>query len=465
VFDLYRTSVVHLCMMVHRTSFVARMGQRVGTLLVLYGCGGAHDTTKASGEVAAAGRTAAESGEAGRPNAEPATREADPPAPGRSQPDAGSTPPSAASSPAADSGTAKPPPATTTVSAQAIEIEQHLSDVRPEFVDYLWNNLDAEHFEQWLPAEHDDFAWQAPPQAPGDLGAEPGAEFRSRELIGGEPHELVVRYLDRAEAGDLLTLDYAMVADVTIDGQGPVRWIVQYTTDGDWNLLVKQRLETPPVGSAEAWSAHLEARMANLTTFLKAWFQQSYVETELMRRGERKVTVVGDAITGDFEIVVTQHIAKVSADMIDWWWDNILDSMRYHRWHPIAHKKFTWTTPPKNTTDLEYDVGAVQQIVEIIGDENTLDITWLSPANLPIELTYKHFVYGSTMLSPTPFGGFLLHEYDDDPELGGIHMKSTFRLPALAGMPFAEALAAHCTQEMQFLQYFVPEVFAAEYRP
>jgi hypothetical protein len=69
----------------------------------------------------------------------------------------------------------------------------------------------------------------------------------------------------------------------------------------------------------------------------------------------------------------------------------------------------------------------------------------------------------STTLTGTPFGGFLLHEYANNPERGGIDMKSTFRLPVLAGMPFAEALAAHCIQEMQFLQYFVPAVFAVEY--
>jgi hypothetical protein len=61
-----------------------------------------------------------------------------------------------------------------------------------------------------------------------------------------------------------------------------------------------------------------------------------------------------------------------------------------------------------------------------------------------------------------PEEGFCLHEYANDRERGGITMKSTFRLPALAGMEFAEALAAHCTQELQFLQYFVPALLAQE---
>jgi hypothetical protein len=32
-------------------------------------------------------------------------------------------------------------------------------------------------------------------------------------------------------------------------------------------------------------------------------------------------------------------------------------------------------------------------------------------------------------------------------------------------VPFAEALADHCQQEMQFLQYFMPGLFAIEYTP
>lgn len=442
----------------------------VCSALWLHGCGESHESVERAMPAASAAPEAldpaADNGESPRETrrdvegADGAPEQDAPPgAPSDAQP--------AAPSAAAGSEMVAPPPsnATSAVNGEALEIEQRLTDVRPEFVDYFWNNLDAAHFEQWFPEEHDAFAWKSAPKKTGDLGAEVGASFQATEIIAGTRHEIVVTYIDRATAADHVTLDYAMVADVMIDGQGPYRWIVQYTTDGDWNLLMKQRLELPHSGGAEAWSKHLELRMANLAGFLKGWFQKDFVEAELMSRGQSTISSIGDAITGDFEIVIEQHIDKLNHDMVDWWWDNIKDTMRYHRWHPIAHEQFTWLTPPKNTTDLAYDVGAVQQIVEIIGESNTLDISWLSPANLPVELTYDHFVYGSTMLSGTPFGGFLLHEYANDPERGGINMKSTFRLPALAGMPFAEALAAHCIQEMQFLQYFLPAVFVEEYRP
>ena len=44
-------------------------------------------------------------------------------------------------------------------------------------------------------------------------------------------------------------------------------------------------------------------------------------------------------------------------------------------------------------------------------------------------------------------------------------MKSTFRIPSITGEEFAQALGEHCIQEMQFLQYFMPDLFAQQYRP
>ena len=51
-------------------------------------------------------------------------------------------------------------------------------------------------------------------------------------------------------------------------------------------------------------------------------------------------------------MVVYQDIGKVTAAMIDWWWDNMGETERYRRWHPTAHKQFTWTMPPTNPRDL-----------------------------------------------------------------------------------------------------------------
>ena len=84
------------------------------------------------------------------------------------------------------------------------------------------------------------------------------------------------------------------------------------------------------------------------------------------------------------------------------------------------------------------------------------------PAKVPITLVYSHFIYGLTALAGTPFGGYLIHEYQAGGD-NGIDMKSTFSIPMIAGRTFAENLARHCQQEMQMLPTFLPALFAAEY--
>jgi len=93
-----------------------------------------------------------------------------------------------------------------------------------------------------------------------------------------------------------------------------------------------------------------------------------------------------------------------------------------------------------------------------------LNISWRDPAAVTITPTYTHYLYGGTLLDPTPFGGYLVHEYQARDE-SGIVMKSTFRIRAITGQAFAQALGEHCIQEMQFLQYFLPTLFAQEYKP
>jgi hypothetical protein len=173
-----------------------------------------------------------------------------------------------------------------------------------------------------------------------------------------------------------------------------------------------------------------------------------------MKRGKTSITTVGSGLTTNYELVIEQPIGKLTPDMLDWWWDNIKDTARYHRWHPTAHQTFTWTMAPKNSADLKYDVGAVQQIVEVIGNPTTLDITWLDPANVPITLTYDHFVYGSTMLDGTPFGGFLLHEYAAQPE-------GWYAIRSSAGSPLRARNAVPAVLRAKLVRGGIPPVARA----
>jgi hypothetical protein len=337
-------------------------------------------------------------------------------------------------------------------------VAQTLTNVRPEFLNYFWNSLDKARYETWSPAEHETFEWTTPP-APGELVAEAGASYASRVKVGTSSPMLTVTYLSRTAAAGQLTSDDALVADVTFDGRGPYRLVVQYALQGD-DLTVQQTLGLPDGQDVAAWNEYLKARMTRLAGFVRAQFQADFVEQQLTSRGE----VVVHAAGTDSDVVVTQNIAKLTPEMVDWWWDNMGGTERYRRWHPTAHKTFVWTTPPTNPRDLTYDVGAVQQVVETIGSDTTLNISWRDPSQVSITPTYRHYLYGGTLLDPTPFGGYLVHEYQALGE-SGIVMKSTFRIPAIAGADFAQALGDHCIQEMQFLQYFLPALFAKEYTP
>lgn len=337
-----------------------------------------------------------------------------------------------------------------------LETEQLLRGMRPEFFDYFWNNLDAARFARWHPDAHASFAWTRAPKVPGDLKAEVDASYTATVAVGGARHALTVTYRDpRALEG--ARLETTTVADVTIDGSGPYRLTIDYQLEGD-DVRMRQRFALPESADRAAWKAYLDARMTNLAGFIRDLFQKQYVDVELTERGV--ITVTPGPSTTD--VVVTQKIAKLTTEMVDWWWDNMGGTDRYRHWHPTAHQQFTWTTPPKNATDLVYDVGSMQQVVEVIDAATTLNIGWLDPTKVPIPLTYERFIYGSTNLNGTPFGGFLVHEYAAAE--GGITMKSTFRIPSLSGAPFAQALGRHCIQEMQFLQYYLPGLFAREYR-
>jgi hypothetical protein len=341
-----------------------------------------------------------------------------------------------------------------------VETDQRFRDLRPEFLDYFWNNLNSARWKQWHPGAHEAFVWTSAPAQPGDLGAELGAAYQAQVMLGGAAHDLRVRYVDSGLPQYEVTFEGAMAAEVWLDGAGPLRLVVQYQQEQD-DVHVKQRWQLPAGADQAAWRAYLEERMTTLAAFIREPFQREYVEQEITKRGSFQVTTTGL----DFDIVVMQDIRKLTPQMVDWWWDNMGETERYRHWHPTAHQSFTWTTPPKNASDLRYDVGSAQKIVEVIGESTTLNITWLDPAQVPLMRTYTNFLYGQTNLDGTPFGGFLVHEYEALPQGGGIRMKSTFRLPWLAGDPFAKALGEHCIQEMQFLQYYLPRLFAKEFKP
>ena len=361
-----------------------------------------------------------------------------------------------------DPASSSPPSSENASASHVLTIAQRIFGLRPEILDWWWNNIgDTDRFRQWHPTEHVSFAWLSPPRAAGDLGAEVGASYRSEEIVGGVPTRLVVRYVGDGETDLPITLGHHLAAKIEIDGSFALDWVVQYEADGD-QLVVRQQVGLPAgrvLANEAALCGHLEQRMIYLGEFLRDLFVREYVGKELLSRGRTSVTAVGL----DYQIVVEQRIGKLTVPMVDWWWDNIDTTERYRRWHPTDHVSFAWQTPPTQPDDLSYDVGASQQVQEKIGSvDSHLLITWADPAKIPIQPTHERFLYGRTYLAGTPFGGYLVHEYSADGPTG-ILMKSTFRIPIVVGTTFATALGGHCQQEMQFLQYFLPALFAREH--
>ena len=337
----------------------------------------------------------------------------------------------------------------------SLTIDQTINGVRPELIEWWWNNLELQ------PDKPAAANWQVKPRQQANLGAEAGAIWKTEATLAGQRTPIEIRFTNKKSTPFPLTMEYGMGAKVVIQNGPPQDLLIQYQADGD-ATKIKQQLTLPPGLSgdkAAALRAFLADQLQKLPNYLPPLFRSQFLEKFLYSHGSSNVSISGI----NYEVVVNQKIYGVKAAMVDWWWDNIGNTERYRHWHPMDHVTFAWLTAPKNPRDLTYDVGAVQRISERIGDSiSNLDIEWANPKDVPQPLTYNHFVYGFTRLAGTPFGGYLLHEYRDVAD--GIEMKSTFVVPLLIGREFVFDLAHHCQQEMQMFSYFLPRFFAAEYK-
>ena len=68
----------------------------------------------------------------------------------------------------------------------------------------------------------------AKPSVPGDLGAELGASYTAGVTLAGTPHMLTVTYAARKRPSVTEPLASELVAEISFDGDGPYRLLVQY---------------------------------------------------------------------------------------------------------------------------------------------------------------------------------------------------------------------------------------------
>lgn len=360
----------------------------------------------------------------------------------------------------------------------AVVVEQEIKGIRPELLDWWWDNINTtEQFWLWHPAEHRAFQWLTPPSNPRDLDYSVGATQLVSEHVGGHDVDLRITYMDPAGAKDCVTHDHWLLARTEFSGLEAATepgWILhEYTANtAGTGILLRTSYVMPSVaesvypGYKDAYAQHVKKEMQNLRRFLPLLFNEEFIEGELLTRGSYRVFRSG-AMTKT--VVVDQEIKGITPDMIDWWWNNINTTGRYKQWNPVAHISFKWINPPVNPNQLTYSVGAVQQVYEYIGPyKSPLLITWLDPAEIRDKVTYDHWLYAQTDLKGLSgiFPQNLTHEYTLNGNGDGVLMRSTFTIPSFFDliMPgFSAELAKHCQTEMQFWQYFLPELFQKEY--
>lgn len=363
--------------------------------------------------------------------------------------------------------------------ATEVIASEEVIDVRPEMLDWWWDNIRTQdRFIDWNPEAHTSFNLLSAPTNPNNLGYSIDTVQETGTYIGGFPVTTLVTSKDPALAEDhgythqyVAEVAFEHLEDLSFPGNAYLvyRYKVNETLDGS---DITATLHLPKVvkyalpGFAASTQEHLSADMINLADFLPNLFQKEFIEEELESRGSYRVEKNGFWLK---TVIVDQEIKGLTPDMMNWWWDNIDTTARYKQWHPTAHVSFEWLEAPASPNNTTYSVGAVQRVVEYLGPyKNALLITWLPKEDAADRVEYAHWIYAKTDLDGLSgiFPQDMIHEYQMNEAGDGIVMRSTFKVPFFLDwvMPdFTSELGKHAQQEMQMLQYFLPKLFSEEY--
>lgn len=369
--------------------------------------------------------------------------------------------------------------------AAEVTTQEHVMDIRPEMLDWWWDNIRTEdRFVNWNPEAHKAYELVTEPSDPNNLGYSVGTVQETGTYIGGFPVTTLVTSTDPSLAEDP-SLDedqsytHQYVAEVAFEHledlsfPGNAYLVYQYrvneTLDGSditATLHLPDVIQLALPGFAASTQEHLGADMTNFADFLPELFQKEFIEEELESRGTYRVEKNGFWLKN---VIVDQEIKDLTPDMMNWWWDNINTTARYKQWHPTAHTSFEWLEEPSDPNSTTYSEGAVQRVVEYLGPyESTLLITWLPKEDAADRVEYAHWLYAKTDLDGLNgiFPQDMIHEYQMNDTGDGIVMRSTFSVPSFLDwfMPdFTTELGKHALQEMQMLQYFMPALFEEEF--
>lgn len=153
-------------------------------------------------------------------------------------------------------------------------------------------------------------------------------------------------------------------------------------------------------------------------------------------------------------LVLDHELQGVTAEMIDWWWDNMGPIEHYRQWHPEDHLSFEWEISPAENGH----IGAIQEVKEYIGGHlEKLRIRWEDPRSTRIPTVYSHVLVGSALAPDNSPMSQVVHEYED--VSGGVRFRTTFVFPPDVPGDFLEALRKHSEAEAQNFPKFLPELY------
>lgn len=160
------------------------------------------------------------------------------------------------------------------------------------------------------------------------------------------------------------------------------------------------------------------------------------------------------------DIVVDHELPGVRAEMIDWWWMNMVDTRFYILWHPWDHFWIKWEVPPTEEMTANKNIGAIHIANEKIGNSpvRNIHVQIIDPAENPIKPTYSH--QRAVKVPSDTEGklvGWIRHEYEDAPPWG-VRFRSTFRYPPMSNEETA-ALIKHNKEEIGQFTVFLPELY------
>jgi hypothetical protein len=152
------------------------------------------------------------------------------------------------------------------------------------------------------------------------------------------------------------------------------------------------------------------------------------------------------------DIVLENELPGVTEEMWQWWGKNMSVTEIYKMWHP-DHVSF----------ELEHtgnpDNPVIAHPTEMLGKygPSTMSFGAEPKRKFPFKPRYKNYGVGNHYAKDGTLLSYTYTEYEDGPN--GLKMRQVHRWPAKVPQELVDALVKHCTEEINNLPKFLPELY------